>query len=103
MTSPYLKTSCKVTHKMSICFVGSARYHQPLDQTSDKKYEALERLGEIFVIGFSESMWPQQFSQHARFFLLPRLSLPVLRYAKMFMLGPLLARVHSSFFRKFWP
>jgi glycosyltransferase involved in cell wall biosynthesis len=91
MTLSYLKISCKVTHKMSICFVGSARYHQPLDQTSVKKFEALEGLGEIFVIGFSESIRPQRFSQHARFFLLPRLPLAVLRYAEMFMLGPLIA------------
>jgi glycosyltransferase involved in cell wall biosynthesis len=73
------------------CFIGSARYSQPLDTTSEKKFRALKPLGELFVIGFSQDLRPRRFTQHSRFYLLPKLPLPVLRYAEMFVLGPLLA------------
>ena len=76
---------------MKACFLGGARYSQPLDQTSTKKFWALEQLGEIFVIGFSQNLKPRQFTEHAQFYLLPKLPLPVLRYLAMFAVGPVLA------------
>lgn len=76
---------------LKVCFLGSARSCQPLDTTSEKKFRALKPLGEMFVIGFSQDLRPRQFAEHAHFYLLPKLPLPVLRYAEMFVLGPFLA------------
>ena len=75
---------------MRACFLGGTRYSQPLDATSAKKFRALESLGELFVIGFSQDLWPRKFTEHSHFYLLPRLPLPVLRYAEVFIVGPLL-------------
>jgi glycosyltransferase involved in cell wall biosynthesis len=75
----------------SICFLSSARYSKPLDETSKKKFQALEPLGELFVIGFSPHLRPGRFTEHAQFYLVSELPFPVLRYAEMFLLGPLLA------------
>ena len=76
---------------MTVCFLGGTRYSTPLDATSEKKFQLLTRLSRIFVIGFSADVWPRWFRQHARFYLLPCLPMPGLRYAEMFLLGPLLA------------
>ncbi len=72
---------------MNICFLGSARYANPLDATTDKKFRALSALGELFVIGFSNTLRPQCFTQHAHFYALPSLPLPVLRYLEFFCAG----------------
>jgi len=77
--------------KGRICLLGGARYSQPLDETSAKKFRALSSLGDFFVIGFSRNLWPHSFIEHAHFYLLPRLIPSVLRYVEMFVLGPLLA------------
>lgn len=74
----------------AVCFVGGTHYSWPLDRTSEKKFRALQALGALFVIGFSQDLCPRWFIEHAHFYLLPRLPLPILRYAEMFMLGPLL-------------
>lgn len=79
----------KVTLK--ICFMGAARYFKQLDQTSLKKFRELEALGGTLVIGFSHDMRPRTFSEHARFYLLPRLPLPPLRYVEMLAVGSFLA------------
>jgi len=76
---------------MRICFIGGARYRQPLDATSEKKWRLLSALGEMFVIGFSQDLKPRRFTQHAHFYLLPKFSVPALRYLAMFMVGPFLA------------
>jgi glycosyltransferase involved in cell wall biosynthesis len=76
--------------KIKALFVGGARYSQPLNGTSAKKFRALKALGELFVIGFSQDIYPRQFTEHAHFYLLPKLPLPALRYGEMFVLGPLL-------------
>jgi glycosyltransferase involved in cell wall biosynthesis len=76
---------------LRICFFGSACYSQPLDRTSEKKFRALKALGELFVIGFSPYMLPQRFTEHAHFYLIPKLPVPFMRYAELFALGPLLA------------
>jgi glycosyltransferase involved in cell wall biosynthesis len=76
--------------KIKVCFVGGARYSQPLDKTSAKKFGTLMSLGELFVIGFSQDIHPRWFTAHAHFYLLPKLPLPILRYIEMFLLGPIL-------------
>ena len=76
---------------MKICFLGGARYGQPLDETTEKKFRALAALGDIYVIGFATDWLPKCFSQHAHFYLLPKLPFPPLRYLTMFTLGPALA------------
>lgn len=73
------------------CFIGGARYSQPLDTTTEKKFRALRPLGEMFVIGFSQNLRPRKFTEHAQFYLLPKMPLPLLRYVEMFALGPFLA------------
>ena len=75
----------------TVCFIGGMRYSKPLDPTSEKKFRALAGLGRIYVIGFSADARPRIFTQHAHFYLLPNLPLPVLRYAAMFTAGPMLA------------
>jgi glycosyltransferase involved in cell wall biosynthesis len=70
-----------------VCFIGGARYSQPLDATSEKKFRALKALGELFVIGFSQDLRPRRFTEQARFYLLPKLPLPVLRYAETLIIG----------------
>ena len=75
---------------MSVCFLGGTRYSQPLDGTSEKKFRVLETLGESFVIAFSRDLRPRRFTQHAHFYLLPKLPTPVLRYAEMFTITPIL-------------
>lgn len=74
-----------------IGFIGGARYSRPLDPTAQKKFRAMSELGEIFVVGFATGLKPQAFTEHARFYLLPRLPLAVLRYLELLVLGPLLA------------
>ena len=81
----------RYSHEMQTCFLGGARYHQPLDSTNEKKFRALRSLGEFFVIGFSQDLRPRCFTEHAHFYLLPKLPFPILRYVEMFTLGPGLA------------
>lgn len=77
--------------RIKACFIGGARYGQPLDTTSAKKFAALTTLSELFVIGFSQDLSPRRFTEQAHFYLLPKLPLPLLRYAEMFLLTPFLA------------
>jgi hypothetical protein len=72
---------------IKVCFIGGTRYSQPLDATGEKKFRALKALGELFVIGFSQDLRLRRFTEHARFYLLPKLPLPVLRYAETFIMG----------------
>jgi glycosyltransferase involved in cell wall biosynthesis len=74
-----------------VCFLGGARYNRPLDATSEKKFQAMKSLGELFVIGFSGDLRPRRFTEHAKFYLLPKLPFALLRYAEMFVLGAPLA------------
>jgi glycosyltransferase involved in cell wall biosynthesis len=70
-----------------VCFIGGARYKQPLDTTSEKKFEAMKALADVFVIGFSRDLRLQTFTQHAHFYLLPQLPLPMMRYLELLILG----------------
>jgi len=76
---------------MKACFIGGARYPQPLNTTSLKKFRLLKRLGETFVIGFSQDLRPRRFTEYAHFYLLPQFPLPVFRYVTMLIFGPLLS------------
>ena len=76
---------------IKVVFIGGARYSQPLDATSEKKWRLLSGLGEMFVIGFSQDIRPRRFTQHAHFYLLPKFPLPVFRYLAIFTIGPALA------------
>ncbi len=71
------------------CWVGGSRYSYPLDESIEKKFSALRRLGEIFVIGFSTHFRASRFTQHARFYLLPRSRFPALRYLTFLFLSPI--------------
>ena len=74
-----------------IAFLGGARYDQPLDTTSQKKFQRLSDLGEIFVIGFSKDMAFRWFTEYAHFYLLPNWPFPMLRHLTFLSVGPLLA------------
>ncbi|HXV78456.1 MAG TPA: glycosyltransferase [Candidatus Binatia bacterium] len=73
-----------------ICFIGGTRYRRPLDATGDKKFRAMTSLGEIFVIGFSPDLRLLRFTEHAHFYALPQLPVPILRYLEVFILGHIL-------------
>lgn len=76
---------------LKVCFIGGARYADPLDATNEKKFRVLKALGELFVIGFSHDYRLRRFNQHAHFYLLAQLPLPILRYVEMFVGGVLVA------------
>ena len=61
---------------LKVCFIGGARYTDPLDASNEKKFRALKALGELFVIGFSHDFRLRRFNQHARFYLLAQLPCP---------------------------
>src|SRR5688572_6125220 len=75
---------------LKVCFLGSARYTRPLDETAEKKFLAISSLGEIFVVGFSSNLRPRMFAERAHFYLLPQLPFPILRYLEIFVFGQLL-------------
>ncbi len=76
---------------LTVCWIGNHRYRQPLNPTDDKKWQLLSQLGvPMLVVAFASGIRPRRFTQHARFILLPELPLAPLRYAEMFLLGPLL-------------
>jgi glycosyltransferase involved in cell wall biosynthesis len=74
-----------------VAFIGGARYTQPLDTTSAKKFQTLQALGELFVIGFAQDFCPRRFTENAHFYLLPQLPLAMLRYAEIVAAGLFLA------------
>lgn len=77
--------------RLGYCWVGGARYSAPLDPTADRKWRALESLQiRMHVIAFSDDILPHSFTQHARFHLLPRWGVPVLRQLTLLVGGTLL-------------
>jgi len=78
-----------MTSARKCCWVGGARYSNPLDETSAKKFQALKRIGENFVIGFSTDTKARHFVEHAHFYLLPQWRLPTLRYLTFFAVSPI--------------
>ena len=73
-----------------ICFIGGARFRQPLDTTDAKKFVALRGIGDIFVIGFAHGMRPRAFTEQGRFHLLPELPLRGIRYLELWLGGAML-------------
>lgn len=77
--------------KLKVCWLGGTRYSRPLNPTLDAKWGALAGLEvELFVIGFADGLRPRHFTQHARFYLLPQLPVPILRYAEIYFIAPFL-------------
>ena len=77
--------------RFKVAFLGGARYSKPLDETSRKKFLLLAELGNIFVVGFSQSLRPRVFYEHTHFYLFPQWPMPVMRYLTMFAIGPIVA------------
>ena len=50
----------------------------------------MKSLAELFVIGFSPDFRLRRFTEHAHFYVLPHLPLPILRYLELFVLGQIL-------------
>ena len=77
--------------RVSVCWLSSARYSQPLDKTSARKWQLLAGLPgyDIGVIGFADSLRPRRFREQARFWLLPQASLSLLRHVTYFALAPI--------------
>ncbi len=74
-----------------VCNIGGTLYTQPLNETQEKKFRALATICDMFVIAFSSDNRPRFFSEHAGFYLLPRLPVPLLRYGMMGTVGLVLA------------
>lgn len=73
-----------------VCFIGGTRYEQPLNATTEKKFNLLQKIAQLYVIGFSRSLSPKYFQQYAQFYLLPELPHPILRYLTMFLIAPMI-------------
>lgn len=80
-----------VQHRSRVCNIGGTLYTRPLNATMEKKFAALAGICDMFVVAFSADLRPHVFSQHARFYLLPRLPVPLLRYLMMVTVGTLLS------------
>lgn len=78
--------------RKTACWISSARYSQPLDAASSRKWQLMTGLNdyEIRVIGFATSPRPRNFQQYVHFYLLPLLPSSLLRYLTIFSLGWLL-------------
>lgn len=84
-------TSANTITGLTVLWVGNPRYTQPLNDTEDKKWQYLTALGvKMIVLGFATGLRPRDFTQHARFILLPELPTSILRYVEMFTLAPLM-------------
>ncbi len=78
----------KKTSSLKLCWLGSARYTDPLDATSRKKFQALKELGELHVVGVSKDLMLRCFKEHATFYLLPQIPFHILRYLELYLLVP---------------
>ncbi|MDA1349465.1 MAG: glycosyltransferase, partial [Chloroflexi bacterium] len=76
---------------MNIAFLGSGTYSRPLDSTSEKKFRALKQLGNVYVIGYGTGVRSLVFTEQARFILMPKLKLPLMKYVSTYVMAtPLL-------------
>lgn len=75
-----------------VCWLGNPRYTRPLNPTDARKWALLAGLGaQISVIAFAAGPRPRMFAQEGvRFYLLPELPTPPLRYLTMLIGGLLL-------------
>jgi glycosyltransferase involved in cell wall biosynthesis len=74
-----------------VCFVGGGRYAEPLSESDTRRFASLRSLCQVFVLGFAKDRYrPRLVADVARFYLLPDARAPLLRYAEMAILGPML-------------
>ena len=73
--------------KIRCCFVGIGGFSRPLDETSRKKYEALAEKLDCFYVGLAQGKRPVFFTEHAKFFLMPKLPSTILNYSSLLILG----------------
>lgn len=80
------------SRKIAVCWISSARYPQPLDATTSKKWRLLAGLAdyEFYITGFSTSLRPRNFDEQVHFYLIPQPPTSILRYLTIFTLSPLL-------------
>lgn len=78
--------------KTTICWISSARYSHPLDETTAKKWRMLSELEayDFHITGFSTSLRPRHFTEHVPFYLMPQPPTSILRYLTIFIISPLL-------------
>ena len=78
--------------KKTVCWISSARYHDPLEPTIAKKWRMIAELSDydFRITGFSTSLRPQRFTEHVHFYLIPQPPTSILRYITIFLLSPLL-------------
>ncbi len=77
---------------LGFCWIGGARYSQPLNSTVRKKWQALCSLGiEICVISFSADVHARRFKEYANFYLLPNIPIAQLRYLIYYAVVPFIA------------
>lgn len=73
---------------LRVCWFGSARYSQPLNDSQARKWEALTQLGaDLHVVGFSDNALPKKFYQNAHFYLLPQSRFSPIRHITLLILG----------------
>ncbi len=72
-----------------VCWIGGARYTQPLSDDQARKWDALAPAADMWVVGFALVLRPRHFAQTARFYLLPQPTFALLRHLIMFTLAPL--------------
>ena len=74
------------------CWLSTARYSRPLDDTQGAKWRLLRGLdAPLFVIGFSNGWRPRRFFEGAMFYLVPAPPVRALRAALYAVLAPCIA------------
>jgi len=79
-------------NRKTVCWISSARYNDPLEATTARKWEMMAELTDydIRITGFSTSLRPRRFTEHVHFYLIPQPPTSILRYLTIFTLSPLL-------------
>jgi glycosyltransferase involved in cell wall biosynthesis len=75
----------------AVVFLGSNAYPRPLDTATARKFCLLASGRDVWVVGFAPGPVPRGFTECARFRLLPRLPLRVVRHGLLASAGTLLA------------
>jgi glycosyltransferase involved in cell wall biosynthesis len=70
-----------------ICFFGATRYGFPLPAGVKKKFEALEKIANVWVVGVATDARPRRFTEGARFILSPAVAWRALRHLWFFVCG----------------
>ena len=85
-----IKNNDSELENLRVCWFGSARYSQPLNDSQARKWEVLAQLGaDLHVVGFSENALPKKFVQNAHFYLLPQSRFSPIRHITLLILGML--------------